>query len=273
MKKYFFLLLAFVGGLFAQTLQDIKDSKTIRIGVRRALPPYSDQDQNGNLIGFEVELAKALGKKILGDDGKIDLIVIEAKDRVPMLVNNQLDLVTANLVQTAEREKQVDFSVPYLSSYLSVLTRKGEGITKVSDLNGKKVLYIPGTTTVEFKNKNEIDATWVECSGIGDCHQKLKNGDGDAYMHINILIASLPHIDTSVELAIKAIGSELGNTCVGVQKGNKELLSVINKAIYELSHEGFFREQYEHILDPFYRGSISKNFLLLDDLYKLLGGD
>ena len=70
-------------------------------------------------------------------------------------------------------------------------------------------------------------------------------------MHINILIASLPHMDTSVELGIKAIGSELGNTCVGIQKGNKELAGVVNQAIYDLSHEGFFKEQYETKADKY----------------------
>ncbi|MBQ9291791.1 MAG: transporter substrate-binding domain-containing protein [Campylobacter sp.] len=270
MKKTIFLLMVFLGCLFGQTLQEIQDSKTIRIGVRKSLPPFSDQDASGNMSGFEVELAKAIGKKILGDGGNIELVVIEAKDRVPMLVNNQADLMIANLVQTPEREKSVDFSVPYLSSYLSVLSRKGDNIRKLIDLNSKRILYIPGTTTEEFKNEGSLKADWVECMHVSECHKKLKANEADGYMHINILIAFLPFIDTSVELGIKAIGSQLGNTCVGVQKNNKELLEAVNRAIFDLSKDGFFRDQFTTILDPFYRGSIDKNFLLLDDLYKVL---
>lgn len=268
MKKLF-LLVAFLGCLFSQTLQEIQDSKTIRIGVRKNLPPFSNQDSNGNMSGFEVDLAKALAVKLIGNDANIDLVAIEAKDRVPMLVNDQLDLVVANLVQTPEREKSVDFSVPYLSSYLSVLSKKGSNISKVTDLNGKRILYIPGTTTEEFKNKNSIKAEWVECMHVAECHNKIKDDEADAYMHINILIAFLPFLDTNVELGIKKMGDQ-GNTGVAVKKGNKELLDSVNKAIYQLSKENFFKDQFANTLDPFYRGSIDKHFLLLDDLYNIL---
>lgn len=271
MRKILTILTVLTAVTFANSLQEIQKSKIIKIGIRHALPPFSDQDKSGNSHGFEVELAKAVGQKIVGKDGFVRLIVIEANERVPFLEQNKVDLVIGNLVNTPERAKKVDFSTPYLSSYLSVLTRTEDNIEHLRQLNGKKLLYIKGTTTEEFMQTKRIkQATWNECSGKLDCFNKIRNKEADGYVHINILIANLPLIDNTTELGIEKINDQIGYGCVGIQKNNTELKDAVNTALYELSQENFFAEQYKNYLEPFYRGTIEKEHLLLDDLYKMM---
>lgn len=271
MRKILALLMFLTTFIFANTLQEIQTSKTIRIGIRNALPPFSDQDKQGVSHGFEVELAKAIGKELVGNDGTVELIVIEAKDRIPFLEQNKVDLMIANLINTPERAKRVDFSMPYLSSYLSVLTRKEDKITKLSDLQGKNLLFIKGTTTESFMDEDKIKkVNWLECSGKMDCFNKIRNKEADGYVHINILIANLPLIDNTTELGVKAINDQIGYGCVGIQKYNDKLREAVDKALLKLAQEGFFADQYENYLEPFYRGTIAKNHLLLEDLYKML---
>lgn len=271
MRKVFTLFIFLTTFIFANTLQEIQTSKTIRIGIRNALPPFSDQDKQGVSHGFEVELAKAVAEKIVGNDGKVELIVIDAKDRIPFLEQNKVDLMIANLINTPERAKRVDFSIPYLSSYLSILTRKEDKITKLNELNGKNLLFIKGTTTEDFIAEDKIKkANWLECSGKMDCFNKIKNKQADGYVHINILIANLPLIDNSTELGIESITDQIGYGCVGIQKYNDKLREAVDEALLKLAQEGFFADQYENYLEPFYRGTIAKNHLLLEDLYKML---
>ena len=271
MRKILTILTLIVSISFANSLQEIQKSKTIKIGVRHALPPFSDQDENGVSNGFEVELAKAIGKKLVGEDGKVELVVIEAKDRMSFLEQNKLDLVIANMINTPERAKKVDFSTPYLSSYLSVLTRTDDKIEHLRQLNGKKLLYIKGTTTEDFIKLGRVkQAEWIECSGKLDCFDKLRNKTADGYVHINILIANLPLIDNTTELGIDKIPDQMGYACVGIQKNNNDLKDAVNAALYQLSQENFFVKQYKDYLNPFYRGTIAKSHLLLDDLYKMM---
>lgn len=136
MKKLLLLLTIFSISIFANTLQQIQQSKNIRIGVRLNLAPFSEQNQQGNFEGFEIKLAEAIGKSIVGSSGTITLVGLNANDRIPMLQNNQIDLAIANFSKTAERAKIIDFSTPYLSNYHSILTRKKDNIKTPNDLIG-----------------------------------------------------------------------------------------------------------------------------------------
>ncbi|MSN97219.1 transporter substrate-binding domain-containing protein, partial [Campylobacter sp. FMV-PI01] len=73
--------------------------KRIKIGVRLSQPPFSVLDGNGNFEGFEVELAKKIGEKIIGRGAKIELVGVNANDRVKFLNDNVADLMIANFTQ------------------------------------------------------------------------------------------------------------------------------------------------------------------------------
>lgn len=268
MKKLVFSMLA-LGVLFGNDLATIQKDKKIRIGVRLNQPPFSYQ-KDGEFSGFEVELAKKIAEKIVGMDGKVELIGINAKDRILYLKNNIADLMIATSSITPERAEQVDFSVPYLSNIQAIIAKKTSGITKIEDLKDKKLLIIPGTTSDAFMQKNpSIGAMVVTCENVPDCKEKLQNDIGDAYLHINILNAHLPIEDSNLTMAVPNVGSFDHIACM-IAKDNKALLDSVNKAIYELSKEGFFQKAYEDELKPYFQDTLDKKFLLVDDFYNIL---
>lgn len=269
MKKLaYFLVLA--TALLADNLEQIQSSKTIIIGIREALPPFSSQNAEGESSGFEVELAKAIGKEIVGKDGKIQFVVLKPNERIPFLKENKIDIAVANFAQTKERENDVEFSVPYLLNDLSVLTHKSSQIKQIEDLSGKKILYTKGTTSEEYKKSGNINAEWIECGGKIECFNMLQNHEADAYMSINVIIANLELDDENIELGIPRVGGSSSQTCVGALKGNKELISEVDKAIFKLSENGFFTQQYTDYLEPYFKNTINKNYLILDGFYKTL---
>lgn len=77
-------------------------------------------------------------------------------------------------------------------------------------------------------------------------------------------------MDRTVEVNISNLGSSdfLG---IAVQKGNKELLDVLNKELISLSKEGFFRNTFRDMIDPFYKGTAEEKYFLLDDIYSIFG--
>lgn len=98
----------------------------------------------------------------------------------------------------------------------------------------------------------------------------LQNNEADAYMSINVIIANLELDDENIELSIPRVGGSSSQTCVGALKGNKELISAVDKAIFKLSENGFFTQQYTDYLEPYFKNTINKNYLILDGFYKTL---
>lgn len=269
MKKFLIIALALLSLANAKTLEEIKASGVINIGVRDNFPPFSVVDQNGNFNGFEVELAKEIGKRIVGKAGTINLIGVNSKTRFDMLEDGSIDIAVAQFSVTPERKKQLDFSIPYFSEYMAILSQSK--YTSINDI--KNLLVIPGTTSDEFINENPSKFTGkniIKCQNATDCFSKLKEGIGDGYFHTAFALAPFTIMDSDYSLNIKVANSE-NFISVGLKKGRGDKLeSEVNKAIIDLSMGKFFQQAYDLSLEPYYKGSLERKHFLLDDLYKAL---
>ena len=271
MKKLLISLFVLSSFVFSASLQEIQTSKKVKIGIRQKLPPFSNQDENGMSEGFEVSLAMEIAKKLVGENGEIEFVVLNAKDRIPMLESGEIDIAVANFSKTPERAKKVDFSTPYLSNTQAFITRKADHVTNIKDLQGKRILVTKGTTSDDWLKVNGAKYQFevVYCPSVKECGEQLVAEEGDGYLHTNILNAVVPLVNDSTEMGVKSIGT-FDYVCAGVAKGNTELLEFVNKTIYELSKGNFFKEVYNNTFEPFYRGTVDRKNLLLDDLYRVL---
>ncbi|MBL1705410.1 glutamine ABC transporter substrate-binding protein GlnH, partial [Klebsiella pneumoniae] len=84
--------------------------------------------------GFDVDVAKALAKKILGDEKKLELKEVTSKTRIPLLKNGDIDAIIATMTITEERKKEVDFSDVYFKAGQSLLVKKGSNIKSIDDI-------------------------------------------------------------------------------------------------------------------------------------------
>jgi ABC transporter, substrate-binding protein, family 3 len=166
---------------------------------------------------------------------------------------------------TEERKKNYEFSMPYLSVNSGVLTRKSDNIQKMSDLRGKKVGVIRGSTGEAFMQKDG-GYNLVYCKNSSDCYKRLKSGEIDGACDDNLFVMVYPVADPSVEVNIKSLGE---NVFLGIamQKGNADLAEAVNQALISLSKEGFFKKAYNDTFEPFYKGTVDKKYFLLDDIY------
>lgn len=260
-----FLLLSMIAGAFANSLNEIRQNKLIRIGVYEAEPPFGKQLEDGSFEGFEVELAKVLADRIFeGNGGEIELIPVTNEVRFPMLQKNEADMIVAAVSVTEDRRPLADFSMPYFSVNLGILTKKSSKISSLQEFNEKKLGALKKTTGEAFAMKKALNM--VYCNDSVDCYQKLKSGEIDGYVNNNLFVYAYPILDDTVEVPL----GNLGNTvflAIAVQKGNETLLNFINQELIKLSKEGFFKEAYANTFEPFYKGTVNKKYFLLDDLY------
>lgn len=268
MKKIFFGLVG-ASMLFANSLEQIKTSGNIRIGVSEDFAPFSSKNADGNYEGFEISLANKVIEGIsnnLGSKIGITFVALDPSDREKALEDNRVDLVFSNITKTPKREELIDFSIPYLSSTIAAVTKKKDHIKSISDLENKRVLCLKGTVIEKFLRQKGFNNI-IDCKNTMDCLVKLQNNVADAYVRTNITIAQFPLLDNTLEMSLDSIGGNVDYTAAGIQKGNKELKKAVDDEILKLSKTGYFKELYSSTLEPFYKGTIDKKYLLLDDLY------
>ncbi|CZE46664.1 transporter substrate-binding domain-containing protein [Campylobacter geochelonis] len=256
--------------LFGRTLDEIKHSGVIRIGVHNKQPPFSLQNTNGEFEGFEIDLAKAMTKAIFPkEDVKFELVGVTLAQRIEFLENDKIDLVIASMTETEDRKKLVDFSIPYFRVNLGILTKKEKHITKLRELQEEgSTIIVEANSPAEYYFKQKGFKT-IPCVGALTCYNMLIEDKGDAFSTDSLIVLAYPVINDSVEVVLKNLG-ETDYIGMAVSKGNEDLLEMVNGAIYKLSNDKFFTNAFNHTFVPFYKGNVAKQYFLLEDFYKIL---
>ncbi|MET3178239.1 UNVERIFIED_ORG: polar amino acid transport system substrate-binding protein [Variovorax guangxiensis] len=127
----------------ADQLDTITAAKKIRVAIDLAVPPYGLKDEKLNATGSDVETARLLAKSL---GLELEIVPTTGANRIPFLQTDKADIVISSMSVTPEREKVVDFSVPYAAILAVVGAPKGMAIAGPADLAGKKVIATRGTT-------------------------------------------------------------------------------------------------------------------------------
>ena len=262
------LLLAVLASsvLCARSLSEIKSSGVIRVGVYDAQPPFGKLE-DGVHRGFEIDMANEIAKDIFKNGGKVEFISTAANQRIRYLQEDKVDMVIATITVTPEREKQIDFTTPYFSVNIGVLTRVEDKIRSLGDLQDQTILVLSGGTSEPYFEKQGYKIS--RCESASACYKALKAGQGAAYADDNLVVLGYPVLDKKVEVNIKNLGAS-DFLAIGVQKGNAELLNFLNEELIKLSKEGFFKKIFNESVEPYYKGTAERKYFLLDDLYSLL---
>jgi polar amino acid transport system substrate-binding protein/glutamate/aspartate transport system substrate-binding protein len=144
----------FAGDALAGTLDQMRDSKTMRIAYDPDAPPYSyivpGSPANADPQGYSVELCRAVFDSIKAElkvpELKIVYVPVNSQNRFDAITGNKADLLCEAATATLSRRKTVDFSIPIFIDGASFVIRP-DGPRDVKFLAGKKVGVLPGTTT------------------------------------------------------------------------------------------------------------------------------
>ena len=122
---------------------------------------------------------------------------------------------------------------------------------------------------MELYLKKEKFDNLMRCATTKECYEMVKNGQADAYVNDNIIVLAYEIMDKAMKVSLKTLGPTefIG---VGVSKGNKELLELINAELIKLSKDGFFERAYSDTFEPFYKKAADKKYFLLDEIYRFL---
>jgi polar amino acid transport system substrate-binding protein len=133
-------LLVAIGATSAQaesTLEKIKSTGKMLAGIRADKPPVGYYDENGELVGFAVDLARAVGEKL---GVEVELVPVNAQTRIPYLTTGRIDAEFGSTTPTKERDEVVDFSIIYNWDKVVILVRAGDSLTPTDYGPPKKVV-------------------------------------------------------------------------------------------------------------------------------------
>ncbi|MDR1976867.1 MAG: transporter substrate-binding domain-containing protein [Campylobacteraceae bacterium] len=223
----------------AADIQKIKDRGVLKVGVKVDVPKFGYKDpKTGVTEGLDIDIAKAIAKKILGDENKLETQAVTAKTRGPLLDNGEVDLVIATFTITEDRKKSYNFSDAYYADGIGLLVKKASGIKAFKDLNGKKVGVAQSATTkkvIQEKAAAEgIKVTTFEFGSYPEIKTALDSKRIDVFsVDASILRGYLD--DTTVILDDRLSAEEYG---VASKLSNTALAQLVNGVIGELKASG-----------------------------------
>ena len=241
----------------SSTIEQLKQAGKVRIGVFSDKPPFGYVDSQGKSQGFDVEIAKAITKDLLGDENKAEYVLVEAANRVEYLTSNKVDIILANFTVTPARAEVVDFAKPYMKVALGVVSKDGAVITDVNQLKGKTLLINKGTTADAYFTKNYPDIKLLKFEQNIETFEALRDGRGDALAHDNTLLFAWAKENSGFTVGVKNLGDQ-DFIAPAVKKGDVELLNWLNAEIENLGKQGVLKQAYEKTLKPIYGDAITE---------------
>jgi polar amino acid transport system substrate-binding protein len=186
---------------------------------------YRDPQTN-QLQGADIDLARQIAAAILGSPDKVQFTVLDIADRAQALVDKRVDVVVNTFTITCPRQKQVEFSTPYLAAAQRILVTKGSGVTEVDQLAGRRVCTSKGSTTETVLRGLPLRLDVVTYTGIPDCMLDLQRGRVEAVSSDEVILAGLAAQDPQTEVVGRSLVDAFYG--VGVNKGQPDLVRFVN---------------------------------------------
>ena len=201
------LMLSFGTAAIADTLSDTQARGHVRCGVSQGLPGFSNPDADGNWVGIDVDVCRAVAAAIFGKGGdeKVEYFPVSAKERFTKLTAGEYDILSRNTTWTLSRDAKIGLTFNGVNFYdgQGFMVPKALGITSALELDGASVCVNTGTTTelnladyfrangmsyepVVFEKADEVVAAYdsgrcdtytTDKSGLAAQRTKLSNPD------------------------------------------------------------------------------------------------
>ncbi len=222
--------IAIAGGAFADDL---------KICVEGAYPPFSETNESGDVVGFDIDIANAL----CGEMGNnCEMVKVDWDGIIPALTEQKCDAIVASMTITPERQEVVDFTAKYYTSPIKIVAKEG---ASMADLAGKKVGVQRGTVMQEYMEAEYPDIELGLYGTQDDAFLDLASGRVDA-VAAEALQADIGFLkgDDGAGFAFVADQKEVPGDEIGiaVRKEENELRDGLSAAIQTIRDNGAYKE-------------------------------
>ena len=164
----------------AAGMPEIQQRGYLNIAVKNNLQPLGFTDVNGKLQGLEIDLAKALAQDLLGKENAVKFKPVSNRDRLSVILNNQVDLTIARVTATESRARLVSFSVPYYFDG-TVLVTKDASAQRLVDFARRKIAVLKKSSTIAEIKYYIPNAELVGVNSYEEARSLLEKNNSDAF--------------------------------------------------------------------------------------------
>ncbi|GLW69543.1 sugar-binding protein [Kitasatospora phosalacinea] len=234
-------------------IQEIRKRGYLIVGVDQSAYNWGYRDsQTGRIEGFDIDLARAVARSILGDPDKVRLKTVATADRVKLLQAQPqtVDLIARAMTITCDRLAQISFSAPYFRVSQRVVAPKAAHARSVAEaLGGKRVCAaLNSSSHNELKADPHGAASVVTPDNQLDCLVLMELGEADATLSDSSLAAAMVAQDQTMELAGESfLPTYMG---VGMNKNDTDLVGWVNQVLVDWRNSGAWQASYDRWLRP-----------------------
>ncbi|MGW1749409.1 glutamate ABC transporter substrate-binding protein [Streptomyces sp. NPDC002092] len=225
--------------------------KKIKIGIKYDQPGLGLKEPNGTFSGFDVDVATYVAGKLGYKPDQIQFVETKSADRENALQRGDVKFIVASYSITDERKQKVDFAGPYFLAHQDLLVKKDSPISKGTDLNGKKLCSVTGSTSAQKIVKIAPKVNLKENSGYSECVASLQSGAVDALTTDDSILAGYA-AQSQYKGQFKLLGLKLSNENygIGVKKGDTATVNKINDALKSMVSDGTWKKDVEKNFGP-----------------------
>ena len=232
------LSLGACGKQTGRSLDEIKKSGVLRVGTEGTYAPNSFHDENGDLVGFDVETAAIIAKHM---GVEVEYVETEWDSIFAALDAGKIDTVVNEVGYTEERAQKYDFSDPYAFSRRCILVRgDNTEINSFEDLKGH--VAANEVSSLFGQMAQEYGADLVAVKAMADSISEVLDGRADCTLNYETAFNDYMKEHPEADVKIVAYADPEPSSYVPVLKGNTELLDAINAAIDEAQASGELAE-------------------------------
>lgn len=228
--------------LFAQTAS----AETLRIATEGAYPPFNYTEPNGQLAGFDVDIARELCTRLKAE---CEIVAQDWDGIIPGLLANKYDLIVASMFITDERKQQVDFSEPYYRAAMTLVAPKDAGLTDFSPegLADKVIGAQAGATQGDYATATYTQSDVRLYPAQDEVNLDLAGG------RIDLQVGDmLPMVDWTMNsedgACCELVGEPITDPAfvgegvgIAMRKGQDDLRGRINAALAEMRADGAYK--------------------------------
>lgn len=196
----------------------------------------------GEITGFDVDIAGEVARDIFGTPSQVEYRILSSADRIAALQNSQVDIVVKTMSITCERRKQVNFSTVYLTAEHRILAARDTAIAQASDLAGKQVCVVRGTTSLKRVQQISPPPIIVTVVTWSDCLVALQQRQVDAVSTDDTILAGLVSQDPYLHIVGPSMNKEPYG--IGINLTSTGLVRFVNGTLERIRRDGTWNTLY-----------------------------
>lgn len=240
----------------AERIPKIVERGYLIVGIQQSQNLLSFRDPTtGQLSGFEVDLAHEIAEDIFGDRNAVDFRFVESQNRVYTLQTGKIDFLLSTLTITPERQQEVEFSTPYLSTNTRLLVNRNSNVGRLEDLADRTICVTDNSTGINLARLHAPEADILKVVTWADCLYAMQHNQADAILVDDVILSGLEIQDPYTEIVGPPADSDIYG--VGMPKPPRSsdaqaiaeaegLVRQVNSTLERIRDDGTWWELFRH---------------------------